>query len=91
MGTVFGFIIVVLLAIIAWWVTQQVYTLQLPFGIPSRALEFPLWAALTGLAGNVILKRVRLHDYVRPGIRTELFLKTGLVLLGAGISFKILA
>jgi uncharacterized membrane protein YadS len=90
-GGVIGFLIVILLAVIAWWITQQVYTLQLPYGIPSRALEFPLWAALTGLFGNLVLKRVRAYEYVRAGHRTELFLKTGLVLLGAGISFKTLA
>lgn len=89
-GILAGLIVVLVLAIIAWWITRQVYTLKLPYGIPSRALEFPLWAALTGLAGNVVLKRIRLHEYVRPGIRTELFLKTGLVLLGAGLNFNTL-
>ncbi len=90
-GFLAGLMVVLLLAIAAWWITKQVYVLKLPWGIPGTALEFPLWAALTGLVGNLVLKLIRLHEFVRPGVRTELFLKTGLVLLGAGISFKTLA
>ncbi|MEK7787522.1 MAG: putative sulfate exporter family transporter, partial [Chloroflexota bacterium] len=60
-------------------------------GIPGKALEYPLWAALAGLLGNAALKMSGAHGFVRPGFRTELFLKTGLVLLGAGISFATVA
>ncbi len=88
---VVGLGIVAGLAVIAWGITRQVHTLKLPYGLPSQALEFPLWAILTGLLGNVTLKRVRVFEFVRPGFRTELFLKTGLVLLGAGLSFTLLA
>lgn len=85
-----GLVVVAGLAGLAWWVTQQVYATKLPFGLPSRALEFPLWAVLVGLAGNVVLKRLGWHETLRPAFRTELFLKVGLVLLGAGISFNTL-
>lgn len=86
-----GLVIVLLLAILAWWVTQQVYKIQLPLGIPGKALEFPLWAALAGLVGNLILRLAGLRETVKPGIRTELFLKIGLILLGAGINLKLIA
>jgi uncharacterized integral membrane protein (TIGR00698 family) len=86
-----GLVIVLVLSIFAWWITQQVYSLQLPFGIPGKALEYPLWAALVGLVGNITLKTIKLHDRVRSGFLTELFLKIGLILLGAGISFKTVA
>ena len=86
-----GLAVALLLSAIAWWVTQQVYKLQLPLGIPGKALEFPLWAALAGLAGNLILRLTGLRETVRPGIRTELFLKIGLVLLGAGVNLKLIA
>ncbi len=90
-GVLAGLAIVLALAIGAWWVTRQVNGLTLPLGIPGRALEYPLWAALAGLLGNAALKMSGAHGFVRPGFRTELFLKTGLVLLGAGISFATVA
>jgi uncharacterized membrane protein YadS len=91
MGFGLGLAIVLALSILAWHVTQRVYALSLPLGIPGRALEYPLWAALAGLLGNVVLRLTGAHVLVRPGIRTELFLKVGLVLLGAGVSFGTLA
>lgn len=85
-----GLAIVVVLAFVARWLKLQVYGAQLPLGIPGRALEYPLWAALIGLVVNWILKTANVYDLVKPGFRTELFLKVGLVLLGAGISFKVI-
>ena len=86
-----GLAFVLLLSIAAWWITQQVYQIQFPLGIPGKALEYPLWAALTGLAGNLLLRLTGLRETVRPGIRTELFLKVGLILLGAGINLSLIA
>ncbi len=86
-----GLAIALVLAIIAWWITKQVYALTLPFGIPGKVLEYPLWAALVGLIGNTFLKSNKLYDQVRGGFRTELFLKIGLVLLGAGINLTVMA
>ncbi len=90
-GFLLGLGIVLFLAWLAWLVTQQVYGAKLPFGIPGKVLEYPLWGAALGVAGNFLLKTFKKHDYVRAGIRTELFLKIGLILLGAGINFKTLA
>jgi uncharacterized membrane protein YadS len=86
-GFALGLLTVFGLSMAAWWITNQVYGLTLPLGIPGKVLEYPLWAVLAGLVGNAALKWTGTHGFVRPGIRTELFLKTGLVLLGAGISF----
>jgi uncharacterized integral membrane protein (TIGR00698 family) len=91
LGAIVGFIVVVGLAFLAHWVKQLVYNLQLPFGIPGKALEFPLWAALIGLLANLILRLFKAHGWLRGGFRTEFFLKIGLVLLGATISFKTIA
>lgn len=85
-----GLAIVVVLAFVARWLKIQVYGAKLPLGIPGRALEYPLWAALVGLVVNWILKSTKTYDLVKSGFRTELFLKVGLVLLGAGISFKVI-
>jgi uncharacterized membrane protein YadS len=89
-GFVLGLGIVVALAFLARWLKIQVYGAELPLGIPGRALEYPLWAALVGLVANWLLKATNVYDYIKSGIRTELFLKTGLVLLGASISFSII-
>ncbi len=89
-GFIAGLVIVLFLSIAAWWISRQVYAMKLPLGIPGKALEFPLWAALMGLIGNALLKAARIHELVRPGIRTELFLKVGLVLLGASINLSLL-
>jgi uncharacterized membrane protein YadS len=91
LSSIAGWVIVLVLGFVAWRVTRLVYAVRLPLGIPGKALEYPLWAALAGLAGNALLKLFRLHGRVSGGFRTELFLKTGLVLLGAGISFRTLA
>lgn len=89
-GFIAGLALVVVLAFIARWAKIQVYGASLPFGIPGKVLEYPLWAALIGLLFNWILKTVKAYDFLKPGFRTELFLKIGLVLLGAGISFKVI-
>ncbi len=90
-GTLVGLAIVVVLAIIARWLKVQVYGVSdIGLGIPGKALEYPLWAALLGLIANGILKAVKFYEFPKPGFRTELFLKIGLVLLGAGISFKVI-
>lgn len=86
-----GFVIVLLLSMLARWLKIQVYGIKdIGLGIPGKALEFPLWAALLGLIFNPILKSLKLYEFAKAGFRTELFLKIGLVLLGAGISFKVI-
>lgn len=91
LGFFAGLLIVLALGVFAWQLNSLIAPQTLPLGIPGRALEYPLWAALVGLAGNVALKSLRQYEFVRAGIRTELFLKVGLVLLGAGVSFSQLA
>ncbi len=86
-----GLLLTLLLGLLAWWITGKVYKTNLPLGIPGKVLEYPLWAALVGLVGNALLRLTRQHETVRAGIRTELFLKVGLILLGAGINIKLLA
>ncbi|HHY94156.1 MAG TPA: putative sulfate exporter family transporter [Firmicutes bacterium] len=53
-----------------------------------KALEFPLWAAILGLVANIILTTTRTRDFIMPAIRTELFLKIGLILLGASVDIR---
>jgi uncharacterized membrane protein YadS len=91
LNVVVGLAIVVALAILARYLKIQVYDVKdIGFGIPGKVLEYPLWAALIGLIANAVLKAVKFYEYPKAGFRTELFLKIGLVLLGAGISFKVI-
>ena len=86
-----GLALVVALSVLAWWITRKVYATTLPLGIPGKVLEYPIWAVLLGIAVNLVLRPYKGNDFIRPGVRTEFFLKTGLVLLGAGINLKLLA
>ncbi len=90
-GSIAGFVLIVVLAFLSHWIKLGVYNLQLPFGIPGKALEYPLWAALLGLLVNLVLRLLKTHSLLSGGFRTEFFLKIGLVLLGATISFKTIA
>ena len=56
----------------------------------AAAIEFPVYAILLGLLGNLVLTRLGLRDRLAGGFRTEFFIKTGLVLLGASINFAVI-
>jgi uncharacterized integral membrane protein (TIGR00698 family) len=86
-----GLVLVVALSVLAWWITKKVYAITLPFNIPGKVLEFPIWAVLLGVVVNFILRPFKGNDFIRPGVRMEFFLKTGLVLLGTSINLKLLA
>ena len=85
-GVIAGLILILVMAIliseldagISGWFKSQ--------GVSKNPLEYPLIAALLGLVVNGILRLTKTHDFVKPAIKTELFLKIGLVLMGARIS-----
>lgn len=56
----------------------------------AKAIEFPVYAIALGLIGNAVLSKLALRDALAAGFRTEFFIKTGLVLLGASINLKLL-
>jgi uncharacterized integral membrane protein (TIGR00698 family) len=72
-----GFLALFVLATLALVIAAQQ-------GIHHLNLEYALWALLIGL---VISNTVGTPAWLRPAVRTELYIKTGLVLLGAGILF----
>ncbi|MCX8068024.1 MAG: YeiH family protein [Anaerolineae bacterium] len=51
-----------------------------------KALEYPLWAAVLGLLANIVASGLKVKDKLGTVVRTELFLKVGLVLLGASVN-----
>jgi uncharacterized membrane protein YadS len=90
-GLLLGLALVLILAFVARWMKGLVYGVpDIGMGIPGKVLEYPLWAALIGLAANAVLKATKTYDMVKAGFRTELFLKIGLVLLGTTVNFKII-
>jgi len=74
----FGFLGVFILATIAYWTANQV-------NIKYWGLSYAMWALLVGL---LISNTIGTPSWLRAGAKTELFIKIGLVLLGAEILFK---
>ncbi|MRR23666.1 putative sulfate exporter family transporter, partial [bacterium] len=73
-----GFIAIFLLVIIAQFVSSYA-------GFKNLGLEAVLFSLVIGLLiGNL----VKLPEWLRSGVQTELYVKIGLVLLGATILFK---
>jgi uncharacterized integral membrane protein (TIGR00698 family) len=73
-----GFAGVFVLSCIAYWVAHQT-------NVKYWGLSYALWALLVGL---LISNTVGTPGWLRAGAKTELFIKTGLVLLGAEVLFK---
>lgn len=77
-----GFIVIFILAIISYTFAHQRV-------INAYGLGYAFWALLIGL---LISNTIGTPSWLKSGARTEMFIKTGLVLLGAEILFeKILA
>jgi len=87
-----GVAVVVALAALARFLEQTVPAAAkgTAFAGVAAAIEFPVYAVLLGLLGNVVLNRLGLRDRLAGGFRTEFFIKTGLVLLGASINFAVI-
>ena len=73
-----GFIPVFLLAVVAYFLANQT-------GIRAAGVGYAFWALLLGL---VISNTVGIPSWLKPALRSELYIKTGLVLLGAEILFN---
>ncbi|GAA1014491.1 hypothetical protein Aple_047840 [Acrocarpospora pleiomorpha] len=56
----------------------------------ASAIEYPVYAILLGLLGNAVLTATGVRDRLAGGFRTEFFIKTGLVLLGASINLSVI-
>jgi uncharacterized integral membrane protein (TIGR00698 family) len=73
-----GFIGVFILAVISYWIANQT-------NVKYWGLSYALWALLVGL---LISNTIGTPRWLLAGAKTELFIKIGLVLLGAEILFK---
>ena len=72
-----GFIPLFMLAVVAYAFAQQT-------GIRAAGVGYAFWALAIGL---LIANTVGTPAWIRPALRSELYIKTGLVLLGAEILF----
>ena len=73
-----GFFALFLLAVLSYLFANQT-------GIRAAGVGYAFWALLLGL---VICNTVGTPGWLRPALRSELYIKTGLVLLGAEILFN---
>ena len=92
-----GYAVAGVLVVIALGAATRFLEQQLPkwadgtaFGGIAKSIEFPVYAIALGLLGNFVLSKLALRDALSGGFRTEFFIKTGLVLLGASINLKVL-
>lgn len=62
-----------------------------PAAIWLKSVEFPVYAIAVGLAAGAVVVSLRLRQRLGAAIRTEFYIKTGLVLLGASINLNVIA
>jgi uncharacterized membrane protein YadS len=87
-GTVAGLVVVIALAALVRFLDQTLPAATKGTGIGPlvSVIEYPVYAIVVGLLANLVLTRLGLRDRLAGGFRTEFFIKTGLVLLGASIN-----
>jgi uncharacterized membrane protein YadS len=56
----------------------------------AKAIEFPVYAIAIGFAGGALLAALGMRDRFNAAFRTEFYIKTGLVLLGASINLAVI-
>lgn len=86
-GFAFGLLVLIGLTILVAELDLAISGFFADQGVTRNPLEYPLTAVMVGLVGNVLLRGLGLYQWLRGAFMTEFFLKIGLVLLGARISF----
>lgn len=87
-----GLAIVIGLAVVVEWLVVSVprWAAGTWFEGVAEALEFPIYAIIIGFAANAVLSAFGVRDRLAGGFRTEFFIKTGVVLLGASVNFAVI-
>jgi uncharacterized integral membrane protein (TIGR00698 family) len=85
-GFIAGLILLIVLTLLVAEFDRAIANAFRAQGVAQNPLEYPLTAAVIGLVANAVLRVAGLYQFVRPAIRTELYLKIGVVILGARIS-----
>nr|NLD39850.1 putative sulfate exporter family transporter [Actinomycetales bacterium] len=91
--TAAGLVVVFVLTAGVRWLTDWVPEASAGTGLGevAKSIEFPIYAILLGFGGNGVLTLLGIRDRMTAAFRTEFFIKTGLVLLGASINFGVIA
>ncbi|MER5454793.1 putative sulfate exporter family transporter [Micromonospora sp. NPDC002389] len=91
--TAVGLLVVLVLAVLTRYLEQNVPAWAEGTAVEdvAGAIEYPVYAILLGLLGNVVVTLTGLRDRIAAAFRTEFFIKTGLVLLGASINLAVIA
>ncbi len=89
---VVGLAVVLGLAFLTWYLTEKVPEWTEGTGLArlGDSIEFPVYAILVGLLGNVLLHALGLRSRLSAAFRTEFFIKVGLVLLGASVNLSVI-
>ncbi|MER7134079.1 YeiH family protein [Streptosporangium saharense] len=87
-----GVVVVLLLAAATRYLDRNVPALLkgTALGDIATAIEYPVYAIVIGLVGNAVLTLAGVRERLSGGFRTEFFIKTGLVLLGASINLRVI-
>jgi uncharacterized integral membrane protein (TIGR00698 family) len=56
----------------------------------AKSIDFPVYAIALGLIGNLALLALGLRETLAAAFRTEFFIKTGVVLLGASVNLSLI-
>lgn len=86
-GLIVGLAIIIFFAIVIAELDAGISSWFEAQGLSKNPFEYPLVAVILGLIVNGILRVTKTHDFISPAIKTEFFLKVGLVLMGANIAF----
>jgi uncharacterized membrane protein YadS len=81
-----GAAVLIVLVLLVAEIDQAIASVFRANGFTSNPLEYPLTAVVLGLLANGLFRLLGLRWILKPALRTELFLKVGLVLLGASVS-----
>lgn len=90
-STAVGVVLVVGLAFLVYWLSRGIPTWSEGSALEDvvRPIEFPVYAIIIGFLFNAILSALGVHGKLAAAFRTELFIKTGLVLLGATVNINL--
>jgi len=83
---IFGLLVIFFFAILVAEIDTGIAIWFKSQNISKNPFEYPLVAVILGLLVNIALRSTKSYEFIAPAIKTELFLKIGLVLLGSRIA-----
>lgn len=87
-----GFVVLFGLAWLTRFLEQNVpgWLADTALGGVAKSVEYPVYAIALGLLGNAALSALGLRARLAAAFKTEFFIKTGLVLLGATVNLAVI-